>query len=158
MKKITILAFLVFTVAAGYSQSNKEEVDAVQALFGMEKKAVIAELIKMNAKDSAKFWPIYDQYETERKKLGRERMKLLDQIADAYQHMTPAKADAVTQKTISLGAQTDKLLATYYTKVKTATNSSVAFEFYQAEMYLLTEIRGAIMSKIPLYSEFKLNR
>jgi len=34
-----------------------------------------------------------------------------------------------------------------------ATNSVVALEFYQAEVYLLTQIRAQIMQQIPTYGQ-----
>ncbi len=157
MKRI-FLVVLIFT-AIGFSaiaqSTYKEEVDAYQAIFGKEKKELIRDLIKMTPEESTKFWPVYDAYEVERKELGRARMKLLANLSDAYSNMTPEKADAVTLETIKLGEQNDKLLKSYYGKVKKATSANIGFEFYQTELYLLTEIRAALMETIPLYSVFK---
>jgi len=47
------------------------------------------------------------------------------------------------------------LLESYYKKFKAATNSVAAFQFYQAETYLLTQIRANIMSQIPTYGELQ---
>ena len=49
----------------------------------------------------------------------------------------------------------EKSLESYYNKVKAATNAVVAFEFYQAEVYLLTQIRASIMQQIPTYGELE---
>jgi hypothetical protein len=49
----------------------------------------------------------------------------------------------------------EKMLETYYQKIKAATNATVAFEFYQAEVYLLTQIRAQIMSQIPTYGQLQ---
>ena len=45
------------------------------------------------------------------------------------------------------------MLEDYYKKIKSATNAVTAFEFYQAETYLLTQIRAHIMQQIPTYGE-----
>ena len=37
-----------------------------------EKKKLVAELIKMTPEQTAKFWPVYDNYEAERKALGKK--------------------------------------------------------------------------------------
>ncbi len=157
MKKI-FLALLLFTAVglSAIAQSTyKEEVDAYQAIFGKEKKELIRDLIKMTPEETEKFWPIYDAYEVERKELGRARMKLLEHLSDAYSNMTPEKADAVTIETIKLGEQNDKLLRSYYGKVKKVTGANIGFEFYQTELYLLTELRASLMETIPLYSVYK---
>ncbi len=48
----------------------------------------------------------------------------------------------------------EKSLQEYYQKIKSATNAVTAFEFYQAEVYILTQVRAYIMQQIPTYSEF----
>ena len=48
-------------------------------------------------------------------------------------------------------------LEVYYRKIKNATNSVTAFEFYQAEIYLLTQIRANIMQQIPTYGALRQN-
>jgi Spy/CpxP family protein refolding chaperone len=156
MKKLIIAAAITLSSTGLFAQSTfNEEVDAIQAIFGKEKKELIASLITLTPEEAAKFWPVYDQYEVERKKLGKERVELLKQVADAYQAMTPEKADAVAKRTTELTMKTDKLLEKYHASMKKAVGSETAFEFYQAELYLLTEIRAAIMEEIPLYSEIK---
>ena len=46
MKKYILLIAASFMASFAYAQSNKEEVDLVQAAFGMDKKAVVAEFVK----------------------------------------------------------------------------------------------------------------
>jgi Spy/CpxP family protein refolding chaperone len=156
MKKFIIaICLTVFTAGVNAQSTLNEEVDAIQAVFGKEKKELIASLITLTPEESAKFWPIYDQYEVERKQLGKERVNLIVELADAYKTMTPEKADAVTQKAIDLGKRNDKLLEKYYNSMKKAVGSVNAMEFYQAELYFLTEMKAAFMDQIPLYSEVK---
>jgi hypothetical protein len=50
----------------------------------------------------------------------------------------------------------EKSLQDYYKKIKTATNAVTAFEFYQAEVYMLTQLRAGIMQQIPTYGQLKL--
>jgi hypothetical protein len=160
MNKNFILGLaLSFLSMGAFAQSTyNEEVDALQAMYGMEKKAVIKELIELTPEEAAKFWPVYDAYEIERKQLGKERLKVLSDLADAYMNMTPEKADKVALETQRLSLASDKLLAKYYKKMKMATNSETALEFYQAEYYLLEEVRAEIVNDIPTYSELKLMR
>ena len=157
MKKLVLAVVLVScTIGSSYSQSiYKEEVDAVQDMFGKNKKELITGLIKMAPDEAAKFWPVYDEYEVERKELGKKRIAMLENLTDAYKEMSAAKADLVSKETIKLALETDKMLERYYGKMRTATTSEIAFEFLQAEVYILTEIRSKLMDEIPLYSNIK---
>ena len=67
--------------------------------------------------------------------------------------MTPAVADSLSQKFFDNRMTQEISLQAYYKKIKTATNSVVAFEFYQAETYILTQIRTQIMQQIPTYGQ-----
>ena len=149
MKRYFLIFAALIMTSFVYSQSNKEEVDLMQAAFGMDKKAAVAEFVKPAPAQKDAFWKIYDEYETQRKTLGKERIKLLEQYADHYLDMTDAQADAWTKSVIDLSKRTDALIATYYGKVKTATSPLVATQFYQIENYILTSIRMEVLQSIP---------
>jgi hypothetical protein len=75
MKKITLFLAALFAFAFVNAQSNKEEVDLMQAAFGMEKKAMMEEFVQVDPAQKDAFWKLYDEYETSRKALGQERIK-----------------------------------------------------------------------------------
>jgi hypothetical protein len=151
MKKITLLLTALF-IAASFvnAQSSKEEIDLMQASFGMEKKAMVAEFVQVDPAQKDAFWKVYDEYETARKSLGQERIKLLDQYVEGYTKFTNESADAWTKKVIDLGKKTDDLIITYYNKIKKVTNPVVALQFYQVEGYILSGIRVSLLESLPL--------
>ena len=149
MKKYIFIIAALFMASFAYTQSNKEEVDLMQAAFGMDKKAVVADFVKPSASQKDAFWKLYDEYETQRKELGKQRIELLKQYADQYQTMTGQQADAWTLKVIDLQKKTDNLIATYYTKVKAISDGLVATQFYQIENFILVAIRSEILQAVP---------
>jgi hypothetical protein len=149
MKKYILIIAASLMATFTYAQSNKEEVDLMQAAFGMDKKAAVAEFVKPAPAQKDAFWKIYDEYETQRKDLGKQRIELLKQYADQYKSMTSAQADAWTKKAIDLQKKTDNLIITFYDKVKAATDGIVALQFYQIENYILTGIRSQLLENIP---------
>jgi hypothetical protein len=149
MKKYVLLIAALFLASFAYTQSNKEEVDLIQAAFGMDKKVVVADFVKPSAAQKDAFWKLYDEYETQRKELGKQRVELLKQYADQYLTMTSEQADAWTKKVIDLQKKTDNLIVTYYGKVKTVSDGIVATQFYQIENYILTAIRAEILEAVP---------
>jgi hypothetical protein len=149
MKNCILILAGFFLASLGYSQSNKEEVDLIQAAFGMEKKAIVAEFVQPSDQHKDAFWNLYDEYETERKALGKERIELLTQYAESYLALTDDQADEWTKKVIELQKNTDKLIVTYYEKVRAVTDGIVAVQFYQIENYILTMIRMEILQKVP---------
>jgi hypothetical protein len=149
MKKLLFI-FIAF-VAAGIAnaQSNKEEIDMIQSVFGMEKKALVADFMSLDATKADAFWKLYDEYETQRKELGKKRIDLMEQYANNYNGMPAEVADKWMADVIKLGSSTDKLLLTYYKKVKKATDPVTALKFWHVETYILNSIRQSISSELP---------
>jgi len=152
--KFALLAFLFvglsYTVVA---QTSEEEVDAVATLFGVKKKQAIAELVNITPTDSAKFWKVYNAYEAETKVLRKQRIALYEETANSYSTMDSKKADSLALKFFSNRDGQEKLMEKYYAKMKAETNPLLAFQFYQSETYILTQVRASIMQQIPTYGQ-----
>jgi hypothetical protein len=153
MKKYILILTAIIMATSAWAQSNKEEVDLVQAAFGHDKKMVVADFVKPSAAQKDAFWKLYDEYETQRKELGKQRIELLKQYADQYLTMTPVQADAWTNKVIALQKKTDALIVTYYGKVKLISDGLVATQFYQIENYILTAIRMKVLDNVPFVTK-----
>jgi hypothetical protein len=149
MKKYILITLALFLASFVHAQSDKEEIDLIQAAFGKDKKAIVADFVKPSAEQKDAFWKLYDEYETERKELGKQRIDLLKQYADQYLKMTGEQADEWTKKVIELQTKTDKLIANYYTKIKGVSDGIVATQFYQIENYILAIIRMQILQQVP---------
>jgi hypothetical protein len=152
MKKLLVIAAL-FVSAAGFGQSNKEDVDLIQSIYGKEKKTIVSEFIKVEGAQKDAFWKLYDEYETQRKELGKQRIALLERYANSYQTLDDATTDKLMTDMMSLSVKTDKLINTYYGKIKKASGVKAAAQFAQLESYLLSVIRASIMENIPFIGE-----
>lgn len=154
MKQLLLIVAL-FVSLTGFSQSNKEDVDLIQSIYGKEKKSIVAEFIQLEGAQKDAFWKLYDQYETERKELGRERIQVLEKYANSYATLDDATTDQLMKQMIDLGLKNDKLQKTYYEKIKKAVGSKPAAQFLQLESYLLSVIRASIFESIPFIGELK---
>lgn len=125
-------------------------------LLGVQKKEAMAKMVAVPAKDSAAFWKIYDEYSKKNIAAAKTRIKVYEKTVQSYGNMTAATADSLAMKYFALRQGQEKTLEEYYMKIKKATNANVAFQFYQAEVYLLTQIRASIMQQIPTYGEVQL--
>lgn len=155
MKKVffTISLALVSMSSSLFAQSNTEEIDMVQSIFGMEKKALVAEVIQPEAGKSDAFWVLYDQYETKRKDLGKRRIALLNSYADSYDTLDEVSTDKILKEMMSLQVATDKLIGSYAKKIRKSVDVKTAAQFYQIEGYLLSKIRTVILENIPVIGE-----
>jgi NAD-dependent DNA ligase len=98
----------------------------------------------LSAQDAAKFWPIYEDYDTQLTKLN------IKEYAQNYDDMTDAKADELIQKSIAYQKERAELLAQTYEKVKQALGAVTAARFAMVEHQLLLIIDLKIASSLPV--------
>ncbi len=146
------LALLVIPISMS-AQSNKEEVDYIQSIFGMEKKAIIADFIELDGAAKDAFWVLYDQYEVERKELGKRRLALLNDYAKHYDGMSDEKIDELAKSGSKQVKLDEDLRYKYFNKLKKEAGSTVAAQFYQIEGYFNAAIRMSILESIPFIGE-----
>ena len=151
-KSVLLIALLMFFSTFSFSQTNTEEIDFYQSIFGMEKKQAVAEFLQLEENDP--FWNMYDEYEKERKELGKKRIEILNNYAANYLTLTDEKTNELINQSISQRKKIDKLIVTYYKKVKKGNGAKVAAQFYQLENYILVAIRMTIMEKVHFIGEF----
>ena len=156
MKIILIIAaFFTGIISETQAQTSDAEAEAIVNLLGVQKKEAISKLVPVSGKDSVAFWKIYDEYQQLNKATAKSRMNLYEKTAQAYSNLTPSIADSLAVQYFSNRLDQEKSLEAYYKKIKAATNAVIAFEFFQAEVYMLTQIRATIMQQIPTYGQLR---
>ena len=153
IKIILLASFFAGTAYTTYAQTSDAEADAIINLLGVQKKEAVSKLVPVSGKDSVAFWKIYEEYQAENKRTAKERLQLYERTASSYSNLTPGIADSLASQYFTNRFEQEKSLEAYYKKIKAATSPVVAFEFYQAEVYLLTQIRAQIMQQIPTYGQ-----
>ena len=148
---LLIVALLFSSVV--FSQSNKEDIDIIQASYGKSKKDLINEYMKLTEPKAGAFWKLYDEYEVERKVLGREKIRLIEDYANNFKTLTDAKADEISRAAIENNLNMEKLYKKYYDKFSEILGGLAASKFMQLEVYLQTVVRNAIQEEIPFIHE-----
>jgi len=156
MKVLLLAIFTLYITSSLYAQTSDAEAEAMANLLGVQKKEAISKMVSVAPKDSAAFWKIYDEYAKKNVSTGKARIKLYEQTVQSYGGMSAGTADSLANKYFANRMDQEKTLEEYYLKIKKATNAVTAFEFYQSEVYLLTQIRAQIMQQIPTYGQVQL--
>jgi len=153
----TVLVF-VFIISGFNIQAQTDETQIIQGMYGMQKRDIIQQNMNLTADEATKFWPVYDAYEAERKKLGAERLQILNEYVNAYPSLTNEQADNIVLRIFSSDQAFDKLHKTYYNKLKKEIGAIRASAFFQLEAYLQSAIRFTIQDNLPFISELEKNK
>ncbi len=151
---VSIITLFSLAVSA---QSNKEEIELYQSLYGMEKKAIVAGFIKLEGEANTAFWTKYDEYEAERKAIGQKRIDLIYRYAEKYAELDEVTTEQLLKESIALNTQLDKLIVKYTKSIGKVCGSKAAGQFYQLENYLRSAEHLSIMEQIPFIGELEIS-
>lgn len=115
-----------------------------------EKAEIMGAMMLLSADQAAKFWPIYNEYDQELKKLNNLRAANIEEYARTYDQMTDAKADELIHNALHYQQQRSELLEKYYGRVKESVGAIEAARFVQIENQLLMIIDLRIASSLPV--------
>ena len=76
-------------------------IDLLRSDVRQQKAEIMGSVMLLSAQDAAKFWPIYEDYDTQLTKLNDQRVENIKEYAQNYDDMTDAKADELIQKSIA---------------------------------------------------------
>src|SRR6478609_4943782 len=155
MKKVVVFAFVSVLASSVYAQTPSDEVQMFQTMFGMAKREIVSEFVKIDDTKSTEFWKLYDEYETSRKQIGQKKFVVLNNYVTNYSKLTTAEIDKIIQEVIQLSTTQDKLIASYYNKMKKEIGITTAAQFYQIEWYLQSQVRTTILESIPMINELE---
>lgn len=155
MKKLILAAIIAIFAFAANAQSNTEEIDLMQSVYGMQKKDLVAKHMKLEADQADLFWQIYDEYEVARKEIGLKRVKNIELYAEKYDNLTDDDADVLIKASIEIQTDFIKLWQKTYKKMAKSINSVTAAQFIQAESFFENMVRQELSMEIPFIGEFE---
>jgi hypothetical protein len=132
------------------AQNIQAYVELLRSDVRQQKAEMVGTVMQLSAADAAKFWPIYNEYDTELSKLNDLRVANIREYASTYSQMTDQKADELIRKALKYHQQRSELLATYYERIRLALGGITAARFIQVEDQLLLIIDLQIDSGLPL--------
>ena len=115
-----------------------------------QKAQLMGVVMDLDANESAKFWPIYKDYEAELSMFYDGVQGLIKQYAQNYNNMTPAVADQLATKLLDLEQQRNDLRRKFYQRYKAEMDPIIAARFLQVENQFERIIDLEIASQLPV--------
>jgi hypothetical protein len=153
MKKLTVVCLALLAVAMTIplmAQSQADEIELTREMVQTERKAIVAENMQFSEAESRNFWPVYNEYVAEVRKVNDRRARLIVDYARAYENLTETQAEAFLKEAIEIDKAELKVKESFLPKFKKVLTSKRVARFYQIENKLDTIIDFGIASEIPL--------
>jgi len=115
-----------------------------------DKKAVIAQNLGLTEEESARFWPIYNEYEAKRKPLQDRFLANVNNFAAKYDTLTDADADAMLKEKMAIEKERDALRQKYTAKIAKVLPAKKALRYAQLETRIHILLARDVYGLIPL--------
>jgi Spy/CpxP family protein refolding chaperone len=143
---ITALAPLAHAQDSGLASDEQILLKQVNT----DKKALFAQNLGLTEEESAKFWPIYDEYEAKVKPLQDRLLSNINNFAMKYDTLTDEDAAAILKEKMAIEKEREALKQKYTAKVAKALPEKKALRYAQLETRIQLAVANNIYSMIPL--------
>jgi len=137
----------------GLKQSiTDQEIQLMRQDIRAQRRQIVAANLPLSTEESAKFWPVYDQYIGETIKINDGRYGLVKDYAANYSTMTDAKAADFIRKWIESDKSMIDLRLKYVPIVEKVLSMKKSAMFFQIDRRAQLMIDLQLASQIPLIS------
>jgi hypothetical protein len=114
---------------------------------------IVGQVMRLDADQSAKFWPIYKDFETENAKVGDQIIGLVKNYVEHYGEMTGDVTDRLVDQLVTIEHQRADLKKKYYERFKAALDPVTATRFVQVINQLEHLMDLQIAAQLPVVGE-----
>src|SRR5262249_9563936 len=139
------------TTASGPEKKNIDEyIKLLRENVRQQTAQITGAVLQLNPDEAKKFWPLYEEYQTELIQLDDARIQNLKSYASNFAQLTDERADHSIKEDLNLRKQRDELLARSYERVKQSLGAVTAARFLLIESQLQSIIDLQLDSVLPI--------
>jgi len=152
---LVLLAMPLFAIA----QTNEkfadinDTIEMVRSMAALERKAVVTEGLQLSGEESTKFWPIYDEYMVEKKRVKDRLVKIITDYAANFENLSDELAISLVNDSMNVQSDLLKVRKKYVKKLKRVLPPKKLARFYQIDNKLDAVVDVTMAQGIPLVTD-----
>ncbi len=152
LRVVFIAVSLALTLPVVAQESNDSNMEILRDKVKADKKLVVAGNMQLTDAEAKKFWPVYDAYQADLKKVNMQLGDVINTYADAYANnaVTNDVAKKLVNDALAVEEAELKLKRTYLPKVDAAVGAVKAARYMQIENKIRALIKFELAGGIPL--------
>jgi hypothetical protein len=115
-----------------------------------EVKLVIAKNMQLTESEAKAFWPVYDSFQAEMKKLNDTRLQIIQDYAKSFDSMTDETAKKILERSMANEKERLKLKESYLPKFQKVLPAKKVGRFYQLQNKIEAIFNFELAAQIPL--------
>jgi hypothetical protein len=153
MKKVALLAIAVCLIIAPNAWPQLEDhraVELTRSAIQAERQAILAANLDLAEKESAVFWPLYEEYRQALESAIDTRVDLLNRYFASYETLNDEEAIALLDQHLAWKKEVLKIRSAYAKKMRKALSGRTVARFFQIENKMDVIVEYEMAAEIPL--------
>jgi DNA-directed RNA polymerase len=117
---------------------------------GQDRRIIVRANMLLTETESARFWPLYDEYRAERQKIGDRRVRLITDFLAEQNSMSEDQARTLANEDFAIEKDTSELKAKWYKKMTKVLSERTIARFFHIDEKLDAAADLALAANIPL--------
>jgi len=140
-------------VASNEDMNIRAYIELLRTDIKKSKSQIMGDVMRLDADQSAKFWPVYKDFESDLSLLGDKVVGVVKNYSENYLTMTDPVADGIATQILAIEMQRNELKKKYYERFKTAVGAVAAARFLQVENQIERLVDLQIAAELPVISQ-----
>jgi hypothetical protein len=125
-------------------------IQMMRAEVGKDRREVVKANMLLTESESARFWPLYDDYRAEMHKLGDRRVRAITDYAANRDSMSEDEAHRLTEEALDIEKKRVELKEDYVKKMSKELSPRTVARFIQIDSKLDAVLNAELAARIPL--------
>jgi len=141
---------LVGVAASATAQTVKDKLDLTAQAVETQRRVLVSGALPLTADEEKAFWPLYDDYEKERRVIDERGNRLVADFVASAASLSDTQAKAMLAKALEVDEERLKVRRQYLDRMGKAIPPRKLVRFFQIENKLDSVVRADLSRQIPL--------
>lgn len=117
---------------------------------GQDRRDIVAAAMMLTPSEGQTFWPLYDQYRADERKLGDRRVRLISDFIANRDSMSEEQAEKLTKEALAIESSRINVKQDYVAKMSKVLSARTVARFFQIDNKLDVVVDAELAARIPL--------
>ena len=151
---VAIMLMLALSVNGGRAgEAEKMNLDILRDTIRANKKALVAANLTLSDDEAARFWPLYDKYQTDMKGVQDRAVTVIQDYIASFHDLSKEKAMKLADDWLSAEGDRVKVRRDYLPEFAKVLPGKKVVRFYQIENKMDAVLRYDLAAQIPVVGE-----
>jgi hypothetical protein len=152
MSALGLAALVAFAVPAFSQEKPANNLEIIHEKLKADKKLIVAKYMELTESEAKRFWPVYEEYQTDLQKIDQRLLSLLQSYAADYRNksLTDEKAQKLLDEWIAIENDDAKRRGSFVPKVMKALPAKKAARYLQIENEYRILLKYDLATTVPL--------